>query len=276
MRAGLLQLNVSDDPRQNLPVTLDYLAEAAAQGAQMVFTPEVTNCVSLSRARQRTVLQDEADDPTLAALREAAATHGIWLSIGSLGLQTGDPDGRFANRSFVIDPSGEITARYDKIHMFDVQVTETETFRESEGYRPGSTAVCADTPFGRFGLSICYDVRFPQLYQALADNGAEILTVPAAFSPVTGAAHWHSLLRARAIETGCFVVAAAQTGEHDSADGKTRRTFGHSLVVGPWGDVILDAGDAPGVYLCDMYLQQVADARRRVPSMTHKRRFDGP
>ena len=276
MKAALLQLNVSDDPAANLAITRGMLADAAAQGAEFILTPEVSNCSSTSRDHQQTVLYHQTDDPTLAALRSDAAALGIWLLIGSLGLKTGDLDGRFANRSFLIDPQGEIAAWYDKIHMFDVQVTPTETWKESAAYRPGTQAVVAQTPFATIGMAICYDVRFPALFQALADAGAQILTVPAAFSPVTGAAHWHTLLRARAIETGCFVIAPAQTGTHASAENKTRDTYGHSLVVAPWGEVILDAGTDAGVYMFDLDLAQVDAARGKVPSMTHKRPFGLP
>ncbi|WP_299780055.1 carbon-nitrogen hydrolase family protein [uncultured Roseobacter sp.] len=276
MRTALLQLNVSDDPVANLEGTLGYLRQAAAEGAEFILTPEVTNCVSTSRAHQKDVLQLEADDITLAALRKEAKALGLWLLIGSLGLKTTDADGRFANRSFMINPGGEIVARYDKIHMFDVDVTPEETWRESEGYRPGTQAVVANTAFGPVGLSICYDLRFPKLHAALANAGAQVLTVPAAFSPVTGAAHWHALLRARAIETGCFVLAPAQTGLHASAGHKTRRTYGHSLVVTPWGEVQMDAGEAPGVYITDLDMGEVAKARARVPSLENARPFDGP
>lgn len=276
MKTALLQLNVSDDPVANLATTLGYLREAAAKGAGFVLTPEVTNCVSTSRSHQNSVLQRESDDITLSALRAEAKQHGLWVLIGSLALKTNDADGRFANRSFLIDPGGAIVARYDKIHMFDVQVTPEETYRESAGYRPGHTAVLAQTSFAPIGMSVCYDMRFPELYQALARAGAEILTVPAAFSPVTGAAHWHSLLRARAIETGCFVIAPAQTGTHASASHKTRRTFGHSLVVSPWGEVQMDAEHKPGVYITDIDMDKVAQARSRVPSLKNARPFDGP
>ena len=276
MRAALLQLNASDDPQANLRETLRLLAEAAQKGAQFILTPEVTNCVSLSRSHQRQVLATEAQDATLAALRAQARALGVWVLIGSLALRTQDADGRFANRSFMINPKGEIIARYDKIHMFDVDVTPEETFRESDGYRPGGRAVVAPCDFGAVGMTICYDLRFPLLFHALAAAGATILTVPAAFSPVTGAAHWHVLLRARAIETGCFVLAPAQTGQHLDAQGKGRATYGHSLVVAPWGEVLLDAGTAPGAYVFDLDLEQVASARRRVPSLQNARRFDGP
>jgi predicted amidohydrolase len=232
--------------------------------------------VSLSRDHQRRVLQHQDDDITLSGLRAAAADHGIWLVIGSLALKTGDADGRFANRSFLIGPQGQIAAHYDKIHMFDVDVSATETYRESSGYRPGDRAILADTPLGRIGMTVCYDMRFPHLYRALAQAGAEILSVPSAFSPVTGAAHWHVLLRARAIETGCFVLAPAQTGVHPQQDGRERRTYGHSLAVAPWGEVLADAGTDPGVTFVDLDLAAVADARRRVPSLRHDRSHAGP
>lgn len=276
MKAALLQLNVSDDPAANLAITRSMLADAVAQGAEFILTPEVTNCISTSRDHQRGVLHLEADDPTLGALRHDAADLGVWVMIGSLALKTEDTDGRFANRSFLIDQQGGITARYDKIHMFDVQVSPNETYRESAGYRPGTQAVLARTLFAAIGMTICYDLRFPALYQALAQAGAQIMTVPSAFSPVTGAAHWHTLLRARAIETGCFVIAAAQIGTHASIAHKTRDTYGHSLVVDPWGKVLLDAGTAPGVFTFELDLAQTQVARARVPSMTHKRAFDVP
>ena len=276
MKTALVQLNSGDDPDANLPVTQGFVAQAAAAGAGFVLTPEVTNCVSASRTRQREVLCHEPDDPTLAALREQADKLRIWLLIGSLVLKTDDPDGRFANRSFLIAPDGGIRARYDKIHMFDVQVTEHETYRESAGYRPGSQAVLADTPFGALGMSICYDMRFAHLYQALVRGGARILTMPSAFSPVTGAAHWHALLRARAIENGCFVLAPAQCGTHATSRGKQRSTYGHSLAVSPWGEVLVDGGTDPGMHLFDMDDREVTSARRKVPSLTHIRPFDGP
>ena len=276
MRLGLIQPTASDTPADNLAATLAYIGRAVEQGAEWVLTPEVTNCVSASRTRQIEVLELEEHDATLPALQKAAADHGIWLLIGSLAIKTNDPDGRFANRSYLIDPFGEITARYDKIHMFDVDVSATETYRESEGYRPGDKAVLAQTPWGEVGMTICYDVRFAHLYRGLAQAGATFLTVPSAFSPVTVAAHWHALLRARAIETGCFVIAPAQTGIHPTTRGRARATYGHSLVVTPWGDVALDAGDACGVYLCDIAPEEVAQARARVPSITKDAPFTGP
>ncbi|GHD98350.1 amidohydrolase [Defluviimonas sp. 20V17] len=277
MRAALVQLNVSDDPAANLPRTRDLVRAAAAGGAGFVLTPEVTNCLSSSRAHQQAVLHREEDDPTLAGLRDEARAHGVWLLIGSLALRTDDADGRFANRSFLIAPDGSVAARYDKIHMFDVTLSETETYRESAGYRPGARAVVAQTPFGRIGMSVCYDVRFPHLYRALAQAGAEILTIPAAFSQVTGAAHWECLLRARAIETGCYVLAPAQTGTHAAGEGRApRRTHGHSLAVAPWGEVLVDAGTEPGLSFVDIDLAEVTRARARVPALTHDRPFEGP
>lgn len=276
MKAALVQLTSSDDPAANLPVTQSLVAEAAGAGAGFVLTPEVTNCVSASRTHQAEVLQHEDEDQTLAALRAQARDLGIWLLIGSLALKTQDADGRFANRSFLVGPDGAVAARYDKIHMFDVQVTKEETYRESSGYRPGDQSVVADTPFARIGMSVCYDVRFPHLYQKLARAGAEVLMIPAAFSPVTGAAHWEALLRARAIETGCYVLAPAQTGMHTASRGKGRRTYGHSFAVSPWGEVLIDAGLEPGVHLLDLDRAAVAEARRKVPSLSNARSFEGP
>ncbi|GAB1479201.1 carbon-nitrogen hydrolase family protein [Paracoccaceae bacterium] len=277
IRAALVQLTVSDDPAANLAVTQSRIAQAAAGRAGFVLTPECTNILSSNRAHQRAVLHHEADDPTLAALRAQAADLGIWLLIGSLGVLTSDADGRFANRSLLIGPDGAVAARYDKIHMFDVNVSETEVYRESAAYRPGARAVLAETPFARVGMTVCYDVRFPHLYRRLAKAGAQILTVPAAFNHITGAAHWETLLRARAIETGCFVLAPAQTGQHPEAHGPgTRRTHGHSLAIAPWGEVLADAGTEPGVTFVELDLDAVNRARARVPSLSHDREFDGP
>jgi len=276
MKAALVQLSASDDPAANLPRTVDLIAQAAGRGAGFVLTPEVTNCVSQDRAHQVQVLQHEADDITLKGLREAAVRNGIWLSVGSLALKTDDPEGRFANRSFLIDPVGQIVARYDKIHMFDVTVSETETYRESAGYRPGSRAVVVDTPFAKIGLSICYDVRFAYLYRALAQAGAEVLLIPSAFSPVTGAAHWESLLRARAIETGSYVLAAAQTGTHKVQAGKPRQTYGHSMAISPWGEVLANLGTDPGIALVDLDPASVAQSRKRIAALDHDRPFEGP
>ncbi len=275
-RLGLIQMCAGDDPAQNAQTAAAMVNEAADQGAEFVLTPEVTNCLSSSRTHQRAVLTSEDQDITLSTLRDTAAKRGVWVLIGSLGLTTDDADGRFANRSFLITPTGDIAARYDKIHMFDVDIGDGESFRESDGYRPGDQAVVAQTDFAPVGMSICYDVRFPYLYRDLAQAGAQILTVPAAFHPVTGAAHWHVLLRARAIETGCFVVAPAQTGRHPTTRGKPRQSYGHSLVVAPWGDVLADGGTDAGIVFADIDLKQVAEARKRVPSLTHDREFKGP
>ncbi|WP_019954270.1 carbon-nitrogen hydrolase family protein [Yoonia vestfoldensis] len=276
MKAGLVQLCSGDDPVVNLATTRDLIIQAAAQGAEFILTPEVTNCVSQDRAHQRAVLQSESDDSTLAGLRATARDLGIWLSIGSLALKTEGDDGRFANRSFLIGPDGAIVARYDKIHMFDVDVSATETFRESAGFRPGNSAVVAHTPFARIGLTICYDIRFAYLHRALAQAGAHILLVPAAFSPVTGAAHWEPLLRARAIETGCYVLAAAQTGTHPIGQGKPRQTHGHSMAISPWGEVLVDMGTDTGTAIVDLDLAEVAKSRQRIPALTHDRSFEGP
>lgn len=273
MRVALLQITGTDDPATNVAMLSQGIEDAVSGGAAFVLTPEVSNCISASATRQREVLRHEVEDRVLAALRDKAARHGIWLLPGSLAVLSGDPDGRFANRSVLIRPDGEIAARYDKIHMFDVAVSETETYRESVGYRPGAGAVLAETGIGRIGLTICYDVRFPQLYRRLAQEGAQILTVPSAFSPVTGAAHWEPLLRARAIETGCYVLAPAQCGTHPRTRGRQRTTHGHSLAVSPWGEVLTDGGDAPGVSFVEVDLEQVAQVRAKVPSLSHDRDY---
>lgn len=276
MRAALVQLNVTDDPVANLAGTLSWVGQAVQDGAGFVLTPEMTNGLSSSREHQRAVLRTEAEDETLAALQLCARQHAIWLLVGSLGLLTPDADGRFANRSFLIAPDGRIAARYDKIHMFDVNVSETEIYRESQGYRPGSAAIVADAGWARIGMTVCYDLRFPQLYRRLAQAEAEILAIPAAFNHITGAAHWETLVRARAIETGCFVLAPAQTGFHPEGHGNGRRTHGHSLAVAPWGEILADAGTDPGVTFVNLDLAQVAAARGRVPALTHDREFAGP
>jgi len=276
LKTALLQLCSSDDPSANLEMTLRMLEHAVSQGAKFVLTPEVTNCVSTSRSHQNMVLQEQSEDITLAGLRKAAAMYEIWILIGSLGLKTGDPDGRFANRSFLISPVGEIVAEYDKIHMFDVQVSKTETYRESDGFRPGSHAVVADASFAKIGLTICYDLRFPNLFNKLAMGGASVITVPAAFSPITGVAHWEALLRARAIETGSFVLAPAQCGHHQVSQGKSRQTYGHSMAISPWGEVIAQADEEPGIHFFDLDVTQVEKARSRVPALEHARKFTGP
>jgi deaminated glutathione amidase len=276
MKAALIQLSVTDDPATNLSVTSALVRKAAASGAGFILTPEVTNCLSSDRDHQRMVLALEARDRTLAALREDATDLGVWLLIGSLALLTDDQDGRFSNRSFLIAPDGSVAARYDKIHMFDVNVTATEQYRESSGYRPGDAAVVTDAGFARIGMTVCYDVRFPYLYRALAQAGAGVLTVPAAFNDTTGAAHWEPLLRARAIETGCYVLAPAQCGTHAPHNGRVRRTHGHSLAVSPWGEILADGGTEVGVTYVVLDMSEVAKARARIPSLTHDRRFSGP
>ncbi len=276
MRIALIQLTVTDDPVANLAATLGFVRQAHAEGAEFILTPECTNGLWSNRAAQKALLRLEEDDATLAAMRDEAGKLGIWLLIGSLALLTGDEDGRFANRSFLIRPDATIAARYDKIHMFDVNVSETEVYRESAAFRPGSQAVIAQTPFAPIGMTVCYDVRFATLYRKLAQSGAQIITVPAAFNHITGAAHWETLLRARAIENGAFVLAPAQTGFHAEAGGKGRRTYGHSLAIAPWGEVLANGGTEPGVTLVDLDLTQVADARGRVPSLQHDRGFEGP
>ena len=280
LRIAMLQLNVGDDPTANLTVTRAMLARAAAAGAAMVLTPEATNLLSPDRAHQGRVLRPEAEDMTLAALRSDARDLGVWMLIGGLALRAEDPaDKRFVNRSLMIDPTGAIVARYDKLHMFDVTISETESYRESAAYRPGDRAVLSPGPAGPVGLSICYDVRFPQLYRRLAQAGARMLCVPAAFNPTTGAAHWEVLLRARAIETGCFVLAPAQCGTHaapHSPDRPARRSHGHSLAVGPWGEILADGGTEPGIVLADLDVETVDRARSRIPTLTHDRPFDGP
>jgi deaminated glutathione amidase len=276
MKIGLVQLSAGDDPAKNLPVTQDLVRKAAGGGAKFVLTPEVTNCRSTDRAHQNAVLRHEQGDETLAALRTEAERAGIWLLIGSLALLSGDENGLFANRSFLIAPDGTIAARYDKIHMFDVTISPTEQYRESAGYRPGARAVLARTPFAPLGMTICYDLRFAQLYRRLAKAGAEILTVPANFNDTTGAAHWESLLRARAIENGAFVLAPAQCGTFVADKGRIRGSHGHSLAISPWGEVLADGGTDVGVTLVDLDLDQVASARARVPSLTHDRSYEGP
>ncbi len=275
MKIAALQLCASDDPVANLALTLSMVQQASEAGAQFIATPEVTNCVSSSRRHQTEVLALQEDDQTLAALCASAPRLGVWISIGSLALKLPD-DERFTNRSFMIDPSGQIVAQYDKIHMFDVTLSETEQYRESDGYRAGDHAVIADTAFGKIGMTICYDIRFPHLYRGLAKSGASILLIPAAFAQPTGRAHWEVLLRARAIETGCFVIAAAQTGEHQTSQGRPRKTYGHSMIVSPWGEILADAGEDQGIIYADLDLSLVESTRARVPSILSNQSFSEP
>jgi deaminated glutathione amidase len=264
---GLVQTTTGIDPDVEAPALAAAVATLAGQGADIVFMPEMAGLLDRDRQRAAQHIRSEADDPVLAAVCAAARAHGIWVHLGSLALN--GRDGRFANRGFLIDAEGAIRARYDKIHLFDVTLPGGESYRESAAYAPGAEAVCAATPWGPLGLTICYDLRFPALHRALAEAGAVMLAVPAAFTKTTGEAHWHVLLRARAIETGCFVIAAAQTGIH--ADGRT--TFGHSIVVAPWGEVLLDMGTAPGTAVCTIDLAAVAAARGKVPALDHARPF---
>jgi predicted amidohydrolase len=275
MKVAALQLCASDDPVANLAHTLSMVQRASEAGAQFIATPEVTNCVSSSRRRQNKVLALQENDQTLAAMCTAAARFGVWISVGSLALKLPDDD-RFTNRSFMIDPSGQIVAQYDKIHMFDVTLSETEQYRESDGYRAGDHAVIANTAFGKIGMTICYDIRFPHLYRGLAKSGASILLIPAAFAQPTGRAHWEVLLRARAIETGCYVIAAAQTGEHQTSQRRPRKTYGHSMIVSPWGEIMADAGEDQGIIYADLDLSLVESTRARVPSILSKQSFSEP
>ncbi len=266
-RIALLQMTSGIDVAANAAVMVDAVAQAAAGGAVMLFTPEMSGLLDRDRARARASVRRQGDDEVLAAVREAARANAIWVHIGSLAIDPERPDGKLANRAFVIDAGGAVVARYDKIHLFDVDVGGGESWRESNAYGGGEEAVAVETPVGRLGLSICYDLRFPALYAALSGAGATVLAIPAAFTVPTGGAHWHVLMRARAIENACFVVAAAQSGHHE--DG--RATYGHSLVVGPWGDVLLDMEDAAGVGFCDIDLSQIDDVRARIPVITHRR-----
>ncbi len=277
MRVALLQMTSSDVVEKNIETLTDAINRASGENCDWLLTPEVTNCVSLSRTHQRETLATQADDATLKAARAAALRFGVNLLLGSLALRNDQPDGApFVNRSFLIDRAGEVTARYDKLHMFDVEISDNETYRESAGYAPGSRAVLAEIDGLSVGLTICYDLRFPGLFRTLAQAGAKIITVPSAFSPETGAAHWETLLRARAIENACYIVAPAQTGTHPAIRGRQRKTYGHSMMVDPWGNVVLDAGTEPGVYFADLDLDLVDDCRRRLPSLSHDREFEGP
>ncbi len=262
---AVLQMTAGIDPAANADVLERAIAEAKARGAAMLFTPEMSGLIDRDRTRAAAHLVAEDQDPVLARVRAAAAAHGLWVHLGSLAVREGD--GRLANRGYVIDDSGAIRARYDKMHLFDVDLPSGESWRESASYVPGGQAVVVDTPVGRLGLSICYDLRFPAPFAALTEAGATILLVPAAFTRPTGAAHWHILLRARAIEAGVHLVAAAQTGEH--RDG--RATYGHSLVVGPWGEVQLDMGEAAGLGVVTIDPGQVAAVRERLPAIRHRR-----
>ncbi|KQN14539.1 MULTISPECIES: carbon-nitrogen hydrolase family protein [unclassified Sphingomonas] len=264
-RIALLQMTSGIDPAVNAATLVSAIRSAAGQGAVMLFTPEMSGLIDRDRTRAAALIVAEADDPVLARVCAAAADAGIWVHLGSLAVRRAD--GRFANRGFVIDLAGSIRARYDKLHLFDVDLPTGESWRESAAYAAGDAAIVMQTPIGMLGASICYDLRFPDLYRAMSDAGATVLSVPAAFTRPTGAAHWHVLLRARAIESASYVVAAAQTGVH--ADG--RATYGHSLVIDPWGTVVLDMGEAAGLGYADISPDSVADVRTRIPALDHRR-----
>ena len=265
-RIALFQSCTGIDPAANAQALIEAIGQASAGGAEMLFTPEMSGLLDRDAKRAAGNLRTEDDNQVLAACREAANRHGLWLHLGSLAVRT--EDGKLANRGFLIDPAGAVRARYDKIHLFDVDLPTGESWRESAVYRPGKGAVVVEgTPVGRLGLTICYDLRFPDLFSRLAEAGAETIAVPAAFTVPTGRAHWEVLLRARAIETEAFVVAAAQSGRH--ADG--RETYGHSLVVSPWGEVLLDMGQDIGVGFADLDLALVGEVRQRIPVLDHRR-----
>jgi deaminated glutathione amidase len=265
--AAMVQMRTSLLPGPSLEQGTKLIREAAAQGADYVLTPEVSNMMQLNRKALFEHLASEQDDASLKIYRALAAELRIHLHIGSLALRS-SPE-KAVNRSFLIGPDGNVLASYDKIHMFDIDLPGGESYRESTNYQPGETAVISDLPWGRIGLTICYDVRFPALYRALAESGASFLTVPSAFTRKTGEAHWHVLLRARAIETGCFVFAAAQAGLHENK----RETYGHSLVIDPWGEVLAEAGVEPGIIVARIDPAKVEAARKSVPSLQHGRRF---
>ncbi|MEE8500754.1 MAG: carbon-nitrogen hydrolase family protein [Kiloniellales bacterium] len=268
--AACVQLSSGPEPAANVAAAAALVREARAAGADLVMTPETSNMLGLGRRDMMAAARPEAEDPSLAAFRELAAETGAWLLLGSLVLRaSGD---KLANRSLLIDPGGHIVARYDKIHMFDVEIPDGQSYRESKAYAPGAQAATADLPWGRLGMTICYDLRFPQLYRALAQAGADFLSIPSAFTRFTGQAHWHVLLRARAIETGCFVFAPAQCGSHEGG----RETYGHSLIVAPWGEVLGDGGTAPGVTLAEIDPAEVAKARAMIPALDHDRPFTAP
>jgi predicted amidohydrolase len=267
-KAAMIQMRSGLSPAANLDVCARMIGEAKSAGADYVQTPEMTNIMELKRERLFATIVEEAADTSLATLRELARKLGIYVHVGSLAIKlTGE---RAANRSLLIAPSGEIAARYDKIHMFDVDLAGGESYRESRNYRPGEQAVLSDLPWGRLGLTVCYDLRFPALYRALAEAGATLLAIPSAFTQQTGEAHWHVLNRARAIENGCFVFAAAQGGKHENG----RETYGHSLIVDPWGRILAEGGAEPGVLMAEIDLAEVAKARARIPSLQHGRRFE--
>jgi len=267
-KAAMIQMRAGLDPRANIDAAVCLIGEAKSAGADYVLTPEMTNILAAKREQLFAAIVEEQSDASLATLRELARKLAIYIHIGSLAIKI-SPD-RAANRSFLIDPKGDIVARYDKIHMFDVDLQGGESYRESRNYRPGELAMLADMPWGRLGMTVCYDLRFPALYRALAEAGATMLAIPSAFTKQTGEAHWHVLIRSRAIENGCFVFAAAQGGTHENG----RDTFGHSLIVDPWGRIIAEGGIEPGIVMAEIDPAEVASARARIPSLQHGRRFE--
>ena len=271
-RLACVQVNAGDDRMANLEAASRFAEQARGDGAQLIAFPENVAFMAPDGVGLRDAARSEADHPALAHFRKLAAKLDAWLLVGSLAIAAEDGEGRVANRSFLLDGAGNTVASYDKIHMFDVSLAGGENYRESATYRPGDRAVMADTPWGALGLTICYDLRFPHLYRALAKAGANLIAVPSAFTLATGRAHWHTLLRARAIETGCFVFAPAQCGTHP----RGRKTYGHSLIVDPWGQVIAEAGEEPGIIGAEIDLALVERARNQVPSLAHDRNFTGP
>jgi predicted amidohydrolase len=267
-KAAMIQMRSGLTPAANVDAAVKLITEAKTSGADYVQTPEMTNILAANSQQLFAATSDENSDPSLAAFRELAKKLGIYLHVGSLAIKI-LPD-KCANRGFLIDPKGEIAARYDKIHMFDVDLANGESYRESSRYRPGDQAAIADLPWGRLGITICYDLRFPALYRALAEAGATMLAIPSAFTKQTGEAHWSVLMRARAIENGSFVMAAAQGGLHEHG----RTTYGHSLIVDPWGRVLAEGDTEPGIVMAEIDPAEVAAARSKVPSLQHGRRFE--
>ena len=268
-RVALLQMTSGIDPGANAAKIVAAIDAAAQGGASMLFTPEMSGLLDRKRERAAPHIVAEAEDIVLAAARGAAAAAGIWVALGSLAIRR--EDGRWANRAFVIDSSGHIAARYDKIHMFDVDLATGETWRESSAYVAGDEVVTVETPLGRLGLAICYDIRFPALFEELGRQKCDVIAIPAAFTVPTGKAHWHLLQRSRAVEASAYVVAAAQAGIHE--DG--RSTYGHSLVVDPWGDVVLDMGDEAGLAFAEIDPVRIAEVRGQLPSLANRRPIGG-
>ena len=271
LKVACVQLTSTTEPEVNIGLSSAMIRQARDEGAQFVTLPEVVNLCERRGDRALALAQPEAADASLAAYRALASELGIWILVGSLAIRA-EGDDRLANRSFLLDDRGETVAWYDKIHMFDINLKDGGAFKESDAYRPGDRAVVAPTPWGPLGMTVCYDVRFPYLYRRLAHAGARMIAVPSAFMRRTGEAHWHVLLRSRAIETGCFVIAPAQCGDHE--DG--RKSYGHSLAVAPWGEVLADGGAEPGVVIAELDFDRVDKARSMIPSLDHDRDFAAP